>query len=921
MPIRSGSFACPPYPVGQARRLQAELGLLGPTAAILARRGYTEPAAARRFLEASDRHDPLALPGAGAACELLLAHAGRGSRILVFGDYDVDGVCSTAILLRALRAVGAAPAWELPSRHDGGYGLSAAAVERLAAQGVELLVTVDCGITAVAEVATARAAGIEVLVTDHHRPGAALPDCPLVHPALGDYPTPELCAAGVALKLSEALRAAAGLDPADAEQDLDLAALATVCDLVPLRGENRRIVREGLRELRRTRKPGLRALMRVAAIDPGELDEQALGFRMGPRLNAAGRLQRADPALELLLTEDEERAKAVAEELDGLNHERRDQELRILIEAEATCLPQLHRAALVVAGEGWHPGVVGIVASRLVESHSRPCVVVAMEGDRGRGSGRSISAYDLHAGLSACADHLVRFGGHRMAAGLEVREEALGPFAAALAADAGAALSPRDLLPVEHVDALVPGGDLGLPLAEDLARLGPFGAGNPRPKLLVPAARIGMVTAMGRKGVDRRQAGDPDKGDHARFTVENGGARARGVAFRTSAAALARLAGEPHDLAVTLEENSWNGAVEPRVVLRSLARTESGDCPVLGEGEPFWATVEAELEAALDEPPPAAGPPLRELCDRRGDGFAGVAGELLASGERVLVVTCDTARRHQPVAALLGGRAEGRLALVGWDALLRSPDLAASWTHVVALDPAALPRGTALLAALPVSGEGFAHLNWGVDEIEFALAHARSALELRPALTAAYRALRGTAGGASGARPRAARQRAPPAGAGGLWTDAASAHRAANRRLPRIRRRGAELAPPGRGSDKPRALGRLRRLSGAPPCGGGLPELHAARAGGAGVLRLLAALGEQCEAGRLEVLESAGLGLAAKQRSRLPGGEVRTPRRLLDGRLAERPEVLDRGRIAALLGQLDRTAGLLVRRCELQVAP
>jgi single-stranded-DNA-specific exonuclease len=613
-----------------------------------------------------------------------------------------------------------------------------------------LLVTVDCGITAVAEVAAATAAGIEVLVTDHHRPGAELPHCTVVHPALGAYPFAELCAAGVALKLSEALRARAGLDPAGAAEDLDLAALATVCDLVPLRGENRRIVKEGLGELRRARKPGLRALMRVAACEPGELDEHALGFRLGPRINAAGRLRRADPALELLLTDDDERAAAVAEELDALNRERRDEELRILIEAEGACLPQLHRAALVVAGDGWHPGVVGIVASRLVESHRRPCVAVALDGDSGRGSARSISAYDLHAGLAACAGHLTRFGGHRMAAGLELEATALEPFAAALAAHAGAALSPPDLLPVEHVDAFVPGGELGLPLAEELAQLGPFGAGNPRPTLLVPAARIGVATAMG------------EERDHARFTLENGGARARGVAFRTSAAALARL-DEPHDLAVTLEENTWNGAVEPRVVLRALAPTQAGPCSVLGEEgvdrrqagdpdtEPFWKALERELEAPLGSPE-APGPPARELRDRRGEGFAGVAGDLLSSGDAVLVVVADSARRREAVGRLLGGFGEGcrppsggrarqgRLALVNWEVLLRDPPLAAGWPHVLALDPIPVPRAEALLAALP--DNGYAHLAWGQAETDFALAAARAGLDLRPALAAAYRALR-----------------------------------------------------------------------------------------------------------------------------------------------------------------------------------
>ena len=624
---------------------------------------------------------------------------------------------------------GADPAWELPSRQDGGYGLSTATVERLAGQGVELLVTVDCGITAVPEVAAAQAAGMEVVVTDHHRPGAELPACTIVHPALGGYPFPELCAAGVALKLSEALRSRAGLDPAGAAEDLDLAALATVCDLVPLRGENRRIVREGLQVMRRARRPGLRALMKVAALDGAEVDEHALGFRLGPRINAAGRLRRADPALELLLTEDDERAGAVAEELDTLNRERRDEELRIMIEAEHACLPQLDRAALVVAGEGWHPGVVGIVASRLVECHRRPCVAIALNGDSGRGSGRSISAYDLHAGLDACAAHLTRFGGHRMAAGLELAADSVGPFAAALAAHAGAALTPEDLMREERVDALVPGGELGLPLAEELGRLAPFGIGNPRPTLLVPAARVKMATAMGE---DR---------DHARFTLENGGALARGVAFRTSAAALAKLGGEPHDLAVTLEANFWNGTVEPRVLLRALAPTRPGDCPVLGEDEPFWAVVERELEAPLgDEDDPAPGPPVRELRDRRGEGFAGVAGDLLSSGDPLLVVTVDSARRREAVGGLLGGFAEGRLALASWEVLLHDPSLAAGWPHVLALDPLPVPRAEAVLAALPAGG--WAHLVHGQDETDFALAAARAGLALRPALVATYRALR-----------------------------------------------------------------------------------------------------------------------------------------------------------------------------------
>src|SRR5918998_1479088 len=488
MQSKPSRWRADPYEVAAGRRLAEGLGVSPVVGSILARRGFLEVDEARRFLAAEETHDPAALPGVPAACDLILDHVRRGSVIAVFGDYDVDGVCSTAMLLRTLRSLGADPVWELPSRFDEGYGLSAGAVERLAGRAVELLVTVDCGITAVEQVAAAPAAGLDVIITDHHRPGEALPDCTVVHPALGDYGCPELCASGVVLKLSEALYAAAGRDPAEAAEDADLAALATVCDLVPLRGENR----------------------------------------------------------------------------------------RILFPAEAAAAAQAHEAAIVVAGEGWHPGVVGLVASRLVERWRRPCVVIALDGESGRGSGRSISPYDLHAGLAACAGHLTRFGGHRMAAGVELVADAVEPFRRALAAHAGAALSPADLIPVERVDAVVPGGLLGLGLAEELECLRPFGMGNPQPTLLVPAARFQHVTGMG----EERQ--------HARFTlVTAGGARSRVVAFGSPPKALAPAAEQNHDIALRIERNRWNGMVEPRVILRAPCPTKPGE--LRGRGGGAWA--------------------------------------------------------------------------------------------------------------------------------------------------------------------------------------------------------------------------------------------------------------------------------------------------------------------------------------------
>ena len=628
-----------PYDTAAAVALQDALGLGPAAAAILVRRGHGDPGAARAFLAADTVTDPQALPGAQDACALVLRHVEAGSRILVFGDYDVDGVCSTAMMVRTLRDLGADPVWQLPSRAEG-YGLGIDAVERIAGYGTALLITVDCGVTSVAEVARARELGMDVLVTDHHRPGAELPDCVVVHPALGpegaEGEAGELCAAGVVLKLSAALYAGAGRDAARADRDLDLAGLATVCDMVPLRGENRRIAREGMAAVAATRKAGLRALMRVADLEPGDVDAQSAGFRLGPRINAAGRLQRADAALELMLTDDDDRAAEVARELDLLNRDRRETEQRILHAAEALCAPQLHQAALVVAGEGWHPGVVGIVASRLVERFRRPAVVIGLDGDAGRGSGRSIPAYDLHAGLGAAARHLTRFGGHRMAAGLEIGADAIDALRAALAAHAGAALAPADLTPSERVDAVVPGGALTLDAAEELERLGPFGPANPQPRLLVPAAGIEHVTAMG----EERQ--------HARFSLVGGGARARGVAFRRSQRSLAAAGAQPQDAVVSLERNRWNGAVEARVVLRAISPTRPGVVREVGETG-LWDGIAAELAAdpARWWPEhPALPRPARIVRERHREGLAGLAGDLLTSGAPVLVVVADVARRR-----------------------------------------------------------------------------------------------------------------------------------------------------------------------------------------------------------------------------------------------------------------------------------
>ncbi|MGH2872722.1 MAG: single-stranded-DNA-specific exonuclease RecJ, partial [Solirubrobacteraceae bacterium] len=541
----------PGYDIHAALALERELGVSHPLAQILVRRGLHDPSAAAEFLRADRSHPVQAFSGIDAAVDEIRAAIDAGRRIVVHGDYDVDGVCATAILVRALRSLGADAGWFIPGRADEGYGLSLATVERLAQRGAALLVTVDCGITAVDEVAAARRHGLHVVVTDHHAPRAdgALPECPIVHPALGGYPCPNLCGAGVTYKLAQALHAPT------ADDDLDLVALATVADLVPLSDENRRLVREGLAALAATVKPGLRALIAVARADPSELDAGVLGFRLGPRINAAGRLARADAALELLLCEDPARARAIAAELDALNAERRAIELRILWEAEEQARELGERSGYALAGAGWHPGVIGIVASRIVELHHRPTVLLALDGEgAATGSGRSIPGFDLLAALHACAGHLDRYGGHRAAAGLTLPAARVEDFRRAFEDHCAATLTPELLAPVERADAVVSGTELGLELADELRGLEPCGIGNPAPRLLLPGVRLHDVRPMG-------------EGRHARFTVNSGGVRARAVAFGCEG-----RVGDgpelPHDATFRLERNCFNGAVEPRLVLR-----------------------------------------------------------------------------------------------------------------------------------------------------------------------------------------------------------------------------------------------------------------------------------------------------------------------------------------------------------------
>jgi single-stranded-DNA-specific exonuclease len=551
-------------PVAQAQLVRA-LGISELTAAVLVRRGYADPDAARRFLEAEQPpHDPFLLGDMETACARIRSAVEDGRRICVHGDYDVDGIAATALAVLLLRELGADVVWHLPSRFDEGYGVRSETLARLADDGCGLVLTVDCGITAVDEVAEAKERGIEVIVTDHHRPGETLPACPIVATRPSEYPFPEFCGTGVVYKLGQALF---GVDSAIPKRHLDLVALATIADVVPLVDENRSLAAAGLRSLARSQKPGLQALMQAAGVDPAGLDAGAVGFRLAPRLNAAGRLGHPREALELLLTEDDAEARRLAASLEELNRERQAVEGRILREAVAQVeewpAERRDRRAYAVAGADWHEGVIGIVASRLVERYHRPVVLIAGGDGDWKGSGRSLPAFDLHGALGACSHLLERWGGHRAAAGLSIREENVAAFAEAFAAHADAVLDDADLEPVTHIDAVVSRhAQLSLDLCGELSRLAPFGLGNPAPVLLAPGCGLAELATVG-------------DGKHLRFRVRREGRDAGGaIAFGQGARLDSLRADARYDVAFRLEENHWNGTVAPQLMVRRVFPTE-----------------------------------------------------------------------------------------------------------------------------------------------------------------------------------------------------------------------------------------------------------------------------------------------------------------------------------------------------------
>jgi single-stranded-DNA-specific exonuclease len=555
-------------------RLEAELRLPPAVARLVAARGHGLPDDARRFLRPrlEQLHEPTRLAGVELAAERLARACRDGETVLVHGDYDVDGMCSTALLTRVLRGLGARVVPFIPHRVSDGYDLTDAGVRAAIEHRATVVVTCDCGTSALAPVARLCEAGVDVIISDHHLPGRShgLPSClAVLNPNLPDSTYPDadrgLAAVGVAYKLALAVTKSLGGSENAVLRLLDLVALATIADIAPLKGENRVLARYGLKMLGESTLPGLRALVRAAGLDDKPLTAGRVGFILAPRLNAVGRLGHALRGVELLTTDDEREANEIARELEELNRKRQDIDRATLADARR----QMDRLDLdatygiVLHAEGWHPGVIGIVASRVVEETARPAVLVAVDGGIGKGSGRSIPAFDLHAALAECdaAGLFQRFGGHKAAAGVTLDAAKLPAFAERFNEVARARLTPDDLVPELRVDLELPIAEANADLESLLRHFEPFGVGNAAPVL---ASRGVRMTAR------PRLVGD----DGLKLRLDGGPGPCEAIGWSLASCAPLLEGVERVDIAYRLERDEYRG--ESRLQARLLDVTPAG---------------------------------------------------------------------------------------------------------------------------------------------------------------------------------------------------------------------------------------------------------------------------------------------------------------------------------------------------------
>jgi single-stranded-DNA-specific exonuclease len=563
-----------------AAALSQSTGIGLVTARLLCQRGVTTPEEAARFLSPSldQLHDPFALADMHPAVDRILAAIARKERIVVHGDYDADGVTSTVILERAIAALGGDVSHFIPERIRDGYGLQESSVERLHAEGVRLIVSVDCGIRSLEAARRASALGVDLIITDHHEPDRELPRAlAVINPKRADCPYPDknLAGVGVALKLVQALCGRTGHEKW-IPGFVKIAAIGTLADVVPLLGENRVIAKIGLDLLSRgPHKVGLRALLDASGLSGKPIDSYQVSFVLAPRVNAAGRMATPDIAARLLLATDEalgDEVRALAGRLNDENVRRQQQELEILAAARRVIEtdPDVGaHAALVVSGDEWHRGVIGIVASKLVDAFARPAIVISVEDGVGHGSCRSIPAFDMLSAIEACSAHLVRFGGHRMAAGLTLEASAIKPFRAALQAYADERLGPDDLRPRLRVDARLGFDAIKGRMVEEILSLAPFGLGNPRP--VFSAGPVEIVD--GPRRIKER---------HLKMAVRQHGRIFRAIAWRS-------VEREPFlaanrgalDVAFSLTQNTFNGETYTELTLADM-RAPDATPPVAG---------------------------------------------------------------------------------------------------------------------------------------------------------------------------------------------------------------------------------------------------------------------------------------------------------------------------------------------------
>ncbi len=556
----------PPVDPVRAGALGAEAGIERWVAELMLRRGKGGADEARSFLKPMLRSlsDPFLMPGMDAAIVRIIAALESNERIALYGDYDVDGVTSLTLLARVLRASGGEVTTFLPHRIDEGYGLSSEGLARcVTVHAPKLLIAVDCGTTAVAEITALREQGIDTIVLDHHEPKDELPPVvAMVNPKTAGPDYRYLCSAGIAFKVAHALLKRRPVEGFDLKTMLDLVAIATIADIVPLVDENRILVKAGLERLEQTSWPGLRALVEVSAVKP-PFDSGDVGFGLGPRLNASGRLASAEASLELLLTDHAPRAAILAKMLDQQNRERREVEDGVFIQAEAQLrgrfVPE-NDAAIVVGGTGWHPGVVGIVASRIQRKYHRPAIVVGFDPmGVGKGSGRSIEGLSIVAALGECAGLMEKFGGHEMAAGLTIREPMFEEFRARFGTAARSMLTPEQLIPRIQLDAELPLSAVNFKLLEQLAAMQPFGTENRQPVFF---AR--RVTHFGEPRVMKER--------HYAITLRQGRTDTRAVWWGAAEIPLPPL---PWDVAFTVSRNEWKGSVSAQVEIKDVRTSEA----------------------------------------------------------------------------------------------------------------------------------------------------------------------------------------------------------------------------------------------------------------------------------------------------------------------------------------------------------